>query len=160
MAIKTASKADAETAAPAPPRPLAPWARCAAAGLARLRAIHDQTDPRDLPLRHFIALVMDQTGRHLDSCSTAELREQEPPLLPPHLYRSFPDGLGEGPLRRDLALYFAEEVSDALARLLSWLAGRVRTDADRRRCEDLAQGQRILLEGIRKVVLPPSIPKL
>ena len=154
MASLSVSKADVD-ALPTSPRP-APelWKRCAVEGLERLRAVLERTDPGDVPLRTFLVLVIDRTGSPAQAFSAPEA--DAPP--PAHLLGAFKSGLGEGQLRRDLALYFAEEVADCFGRLLAWKAGKAASEEERRRLEELARAQSRLLDGIRKVVLPPSDP--
>jgi hypothetical protein len=75
---------------------------------------------------------------------------------PPHLVGGFKASLGEGRLRRDLALYFAEEIADAFGRLLAWKAGKSGLENERHRLAALATEQAALLDRIRRVVLPST----
>lgn len=136
-------------------RPVAdPWSRLASEGMQRLRAVFERTDPDDAPLRSFLVLVIDHSGSRARAFSAGN--GATPP--PPQFLGSFRSGLGEGRLRRDLALYFAEEVADGFGRLLAWKAGKAASDEERLRLADLAAAQHRLLDAIRKVVLPPSGP--
>ncbi len=129
----------------------------------RFDEIAQAVDPTDRPLQDLLRKMASDTESQAARAGwlQREGAEESPlPAPPPDAGRllqsnlpSLSKSLGEGPLHRDVALFFAESLEEEIARLHRVLAGLSQESAASRFLSDLSQRERSHLHYLRQVVL-------
>lgn len=126
--------------------------------LDRIREIRGAASPEDFPLLRLLGQIEEEERRHQEGLR--RLDADSPGLDPANVRRSVSallqvlgQRLGEGPLDRDVAMYFAEVVEDASARFYASLAAAARDEQARSVFRDMANAERARVAHLRNVVM-------
>jgi rubrerythrin len=128
----------------------------------RLDGIAEAADPEDRPLRALLqrmsldqeiqaASVEDLENGQIEESRLPSKSDEAASLLRSHL-TSLSKGFGEGPLNRDMALFYAESVEEEASRLFRVLASHARESASSRLFAGLSDHERDNLHHLREVV--------
>jgi hypothetical protein len=128
----------------------------------RLEAILEAADPDDLPLRNLLrrlsldqeiqaASVEDLENGQIEESRLSAKGDDASAFLRSQL-TSLSKGFGEGALRRDMALFYAESVEEEACRLFRLLASFARESASSRLFAGVANHERDNLHHLREVV--------
>lgn len=128
----------------------------------RLDGIADASEPGDLPLRNLLRRMSMDQAIQAASVEDAENVQVEESRLPSksdaasaflnRQLTSLSKGFGEGPLNRDIALFYAESLEEEASRLFRLLAATAPDRASSRLFTDLSDHERDNLHLLREVV--------
>lgn len=129
----------------------------------RFEEIARAADPVDRPLQDLLRKMTLETSLQADTVEKQENQMPDDSRLPSRpeealqLIRSYltslTKSLGEGPLHRDVALFFVESLEEEAARLFRVLAGHARESRTSEVFSELAERERSNFHYLREVVL-------
>jgi rubrerythrin len=129
----------------------------------RFEALAGAADSTDLPLRDLLrkmaldaecqAAAVEERENQLTEESRLPSKPEEAQRLIRSYLTSLSKSLGEEPLQRDAALFFAESLEEEAFRLFRVLAGHARESHSTKVFSDVADRERVNFQYLRDVVL-------